>query len=106
MAGGAGGAAPVDVAWIYTWRTLEVQAVSGRTMQLAHFFPHCGDDFREVVGATATHGTVTTRYGFGDVCGKKGQVTELWYQSVPGFHGLDTIEVGAPFYVEIQVTVR
>jgi hypothetical protein len=105
-AGGAGGATPIDVAWIYTWRTAEAQAVSGRPTKLAHFYPHCDDGFRLTVSATASHGTLTTKDGVGDVCGKKAPVTELWYQSAPGFHGLDNVEVAAPFYVEFKVTVR
>lgn len=102
----AGGTAPVDVGWVYTWRTLEAQAISGRPTRIMQFYPHCHDGFRPAVGATATHGTLTTKDGMSNVCGEKTPTTELWYQSAPGFHGVDNVEVAAPFYVEIQVTVR
>jgi hypothetical protein len=95
-----------NVGWSHTWRTIEVQADSGRPTRIQGLFGSCNDDYRPVVSATATHGTVSTKDGVGHACGKTRPVTEVWYQSEPRFHGVDTVDIGAPFWLELNITVR
>jgi hypothetical protein len=65
-----------------------------------------GGEGRPTISATASHGTVSIKDGVATTCDRKMPVAELWYQSEPGFHGVDEVMIGPPMYEAINVTVR
>jgi hypothetical protein len=103
----APGARSIELAgYLYRGGHYTASAPSGRPTLIIRFNDDCTHHAAPNIGAAADHGAATTREGTAALCGNRDEpVTEVWYTSTQGFHGVDTVTI-VPSSITIDVTVR